>query len=135
MCKGTGPISKKVRFTCERIRLSFVLFFIFVMFFSLFLAFLFLFFGALYCKNTVDECRHKILVVLVFIMIIDRIISQVILLQQVVITQHSMEYDKCVVIFLELVNMPLRVWSIWRYERAIGRMKNEIFGNFSKKMF
>ncbi len=42
MCvKAEGPISKKLRFTCERIRLSFVLLsfslFIFFMFFSLFI--------------------------------------------------------------------------------------------------
>jgi hypothetical protein len=57
------------------------------MFFSLFLAFSLLF-CAFYYKNTMDECKHKILMVLVFIMAIHRVITQVISLQQVTIIQH-----------------------------------------------
>jgi len=86
-----GPISTKVRLTCERIRLSFVLFssylFIFFTFFSLFLAFS-LFFCVFYYKNTMDSHMHKILVVLVFTMAIHRIIAQMVSLQRVAITQH-----------------------------------------------
>ncbi len=37
--------------------------------------------------------------------------------------------------FLEFVNMPLKVWSIWKYERVVGYMKNQLFGSFSKKTF
>ncbi len=72
MCKGIGPIGKKVRFTCERIRLPFVLFLFFSFFSCSFICFLlfFFFFCAFYCKNTMDECRHKILVVLVSTMVI-----------------------------------------------------------------
>ncbi len=35
----------------------------------------------------------------------------------------------------EFVNMSPRVWSIWRYEKAIGYMKNQFFGSVLKKMF
>jgi hypothetical protein len=31
--------------------------------------------------------------------------------------------------------MPLKVWSIWKYERVVGYMKNQLFGSFSKKTF
>ncbi len=37
--------------------------------------------------------------------------------------------------FLEFVNMSPRVWSIWRYEKAIGYTKNQFLGSVSKKMF
>jgi hypothetical protein len=39
----------------------------------------------------------------------------------------TLEYDECVVVFLEFVDMPPRVWSIWKYERIIGYMKNQLF--------
>ncbi len=72
MYKGINPISKKVRFTCERIMLSFVLFFLFSLFHVLFFVscFSFLFFCVFYYKNTMNVHRHKILVVLVFTMVI-----------------------------------------------------------------
>ncbi len=44
------------------------------------------FFYAFYYKNTMDECKYKILVVLVFIMAIHQVIAQVVSLQQIVIT-------------------------------------------------
>jgi hypothetical protein len=37
--------------------------------------------------------------------------------------------------FSKFVDMPLRVQSIWRYERTIGYMKNQLFRSFSEKMF
>jgi hypothetical protein len=89
--KAYGPINKKVRLTCERIRLSFV-FLSFSLHFSHVLSFvsclLFVFFGAFYYKNKMDERRHKILVVLVFTMAIHQVITQVVSLQQVNIRQH-----------------------------------------------
>jgi hypothetical protein len=47
----------------------------------------------------------------------------------------TLEYDECVVVFLEFVDIPLRVWSIWKYERIVGYMKNKLFGSFLLKMF
>jgi hypothetical protein len=38
-------------------------------------------------------------------------------------------------VFLEYVNMPPRVQSIWKYEEAIGYMENQLFGNFFEKLF
>ncbi len=37
--------------------------------------------------------------------------------------------------FLEFVDMPPRVGSIWRYERTVGYTKNQLFRSFSEKMF
>jgi hypothetical protein len=49
----------------------------------------------------------------------------------------TLEYDGCIVFFFfsEFVDMPPRVWIIWRYEKAIGYTKNQLFGSYSKKMF
>jgi len=33
-------------------------------------------------------------------------------------------------LFFEFVNMPPRVWNIWKYERVVGYMKNQLFGSF-----
>jgi hypothetical protein len=45
----------------------------------------------------------------------------------------TLEYDECIAIsFVEFVDMPPRVWSIWKYEKAVGYMKNQLFGSFSK---
>ncbi len=32
--------------------------------------------------------------------------------------------------FEEFVDMPPRVWSMWKYERVVGYMKNQFFGSF-----
>ncbi len=37
--------------------------------------------------------------------------------------------------FLEFVDMPPKVQSIWRYERVVGYTKNQLFGSFLEKMF
>jgi hypothetical protein len=34
--------------------------------------------------------------------------------------------------FSEFVNMPSRVWSIWRYEKEVGYMKNQLLEIFFK---
>jgi hypothetical protein len=104
-----------MRFTCERIRLFFVVL------------------GAFYYKNTMDQCRHKILVVLVFTMVIHGVISQVVSLQRVAITQHW-SMMSVLLFFLEFVDMPPRVRSICRYEKVVAYMKNQLFGSFFKKM-
>jgi hypothetical protein len=43
-----------------------------------------------------------------------------------------LEYDACVAIFSKFLDMPPRIRSIWRYEMAVGYIKNQIFG---KKIF
>ncbi len=92
------------------------------------------FFGCfLLQKHNGLVCRHKILVVLVFTMVIHGVISQVVSLQQVAITQHS-SMMRALLFFLEFVDMPPRVRSIWRYEKVVGYMKNQLFGSFFKKM-
>ncbi len=88
--------------------------FIFFMFFSLFLPFSLFFFCAFYYKNTMDECRPKILMVLIFIMAIHQVIAQVISLQQVPITQHW-SMTSVLLFFSEFVDMTPRVRSIRRY--------------------
>ncbi len=108
----------------------FFFFFSFFHFFSLFLVF---FLGAFYYKNTMDEHRHKILVVLVYTMAIHQVIAQVVSLQRVIITQHWSIMS--VLFFSKFVDMPPRVQSIWRYERAFRYMKNQLFGSFLEKMF
>jgi putative copper export protein len=77
------------------------------MVFSLFLAFS-LFFCAFYYKNTMDERKHKILMVLVFTMAIHQVIAQVMSLQQVPITQHC-SMMSVLLFFSEFVDMPPRV--------------------------
>jgi hypothetical protein len=37
--------------------------------------------------------------------------------------------------FSKFVNMPTRVHNIWRYEKVVEYMKNQLFGSYSKKMF
>jgi hypothetical protein len=37
--------------------------------------------------------------------------------------------------FEEFVDMPPRVWNMWKYERVVGYMKNQFFGSFLLKMF
>jgi hypothetical protein len=80
------------------------------MFFYLFLVFS-LFFCVFYYKNTMHECRHKILVVLVFTMAIHRVIAQVVSLQLVAITQHW-NMMSALLVFSKFVDMPPQVWNI-----------------------
>jgi len=94
---------------------GFCIFLHFFMFFSLFLVFS-CFFGAFYYKNTMDECRHKTLVVLVFTMAIHQVVAQVVSLQQVVITQHW-SMTNLLLFFSKIVETPPRLQSIWKYER------------------
>jgi hypothetical protein len=45
----------------------------------------------------------------------------------------TLEYDECVTIsFIEFANMPSRVRSIWKYEKVVGYMNNQLFGSFLK---
>jgi len=37
------------------------------------------------------------------------------------------------IFFSKFMDMPPRVQSIWRYEKAVGYMKNQLFGSFSEK--
>jgi hypothetical protein len=44
-----------------------------------------------------------------------------------------LEYDACIVIFSKFLDMIPRVRSIWRYEKAIGYIKNQFFLEFFEK--
>jgi hypothetical protein len=46
-----------------------------------------------------------------------------------------LEYDACIAILSKFLDMPPRVWSIWRYDKAVGYIKNKKFGRFLKKLF
>jgi hypothetical protein len=37
--------------------------------------------------------------------------------------------------FIEFVDMASKVCNMWRYERVVGYMKNQLLGSFFKKMF
>ncbi len=45
------------------------------------------------------------------------------------------EYDECNVVFMEFVDMAPRVCNMWRYERVVGCMKNQLLGSFFEKLF
>jgi hypothetical protein len=90
--------------------LSLIFFHVFSLFVSCFLYKKIVF----YYNNTMDEHRHKILVVLVFTVAI----AQVVLLQLVTITQH---WSMMNALFCsKSLNMPPKVRSIWRYAKVIG---------------
>jgi hypothetical protein len=78
--------------------------------------------------------RHKILVVLVFIMVMHQVIVQVIALQQIAIRQHW-NMMNAMLFFMEFVDMISRVHNMCRYERAMGYMKNHFLGSFFENMF
>ncbi len=68
--------------------------------------------------------------VLVFTMAIHQVISQVISLQRVAITQHW-SMMSALLFFSKFVNMPPRVQSMWKYERVIGYIEStfwDVFG-------
>jgi hypothetical protein len=44
----------------------------------------------------------------------------------------TLEYDECNVIFMEFVDMASRVHNMWRYEKGMGYMKNQLLRNFSE---
>jgi hypothetical protein len=64
-----------------------------------------------------DERRHKILAILVYTMAIHQVIAQVVSLQRVTITQHW-SIMSALLFFLEFVDMPPKVRSIWKYEKV-----------------
>jgi hypothetical protein len=37
--------------------------------------------------------------------------------------------------FMEFVDMASRIHNMWRYEKVMGYMKNQLFGSFFEKMF
>ncbi len=118
--------------TCERIGLTFGLFFFFF-FFMVFLiiCFILLFYLLL---HTMDECRHKILVALVFTMAMHWVIAQVVELQWIAIGQYW-NMLSAILFFIEFVDMTSKVHNMWRYERAMKYMKNQILGSFFENMF
>jgi hypothetical protein len=48
-----------------------------------------------------------------------------------------LEYDECNVVFMEFVDMTLRVHNMWRYKRVVGCIKNQLLGseNFFENLF
>jgi hypothetical protein len=72
VCKGVGSNSEvqNVWLTCERIRLTFGLFF-----FSFMVFFIFRFPSFLLLLHTMDEYKHKILVAFVFTMPMHQVIT------------------------------------------------------------
>jgi hypothetical protein len=81
-----------------------------------------------------DECRHKILVVFFFTMAMHWVIAQVVALQWITIGQHWSMMN-AMLFFMEFVDVASKVYNMWRYERVVGYMKNQLLGSFSKKMF
>jgi hypothetical protein len=63
-------------------------------------------------------------------MVIHGVIAQVVSLQRVAITQHWNMMSA--LFFPEFENMPPKVRSIWKYERVLGYMKNQLFRSFLK---
>jgi hypothetical protein len=59
-------------------------------------------------------------------MAMNQIIAQVVLLQQIIIAQHWNTMS-ALLFFQELVDMPLRVRSIWRYEKAVWTHRKSFF--------
>jgi hypothetical protein len=84
--------------------------------------------------HTMDELRHKILVVVVFTMAMHWVITQVVELQWVAIGQHW-SMMSAMLFFMEFVDMTSKVCNMWRYERAMGYMKNQLLGSFFENMF
>jgi len=60
-----------------------------------------------------------------------QVIAQAIALQRVV--HWSMM--NAMLFFMEFVDMASRVCNMWRHERAMGDMKNQLLGSFYEKMF
>ncbi len=105
----------------------------------------FLFFHVFFKKNcfillfylllhTMDEHGHKILVVVVFTMAMHWAIAQVVELQWVAIGQHW-SMMSAMLFFMEFVDMTSKVCNMWRYERAMGYMKNQLLWSFSENIF
>jgi hypothetical protein len=121
---------EKVWLTCERIRLTFGLFSFFPSFmaFSIFCVFLKL------LLHTMDEHMHKILIVFVFTMAMHQMIALVFVVQWVTIGQYWIMMTK-MLFFMEFVDMASKIHNMWRYERVVGYMKNQLLGSFFEKLF
>ncbi len=104
-----------------------------VIFFMVFLIFCFILLFYL-LLHTMDEHRHKILVALVFIMAIHWVIAQVVELQWIAIGQHW-SMMSAMLFFMEFVHMTSKVCNMWRYERAMWYMKNQLLGSLFENMF
>jgi hypothetical protein len=87
-----------------------------------------------YLKTYEAWCRHKILVVVVFTMAMHWVIAQVVELQWITIGQHW-NMMSAMLFFMEFVDMTSKVFNMWRYERPMGYIKNQLLGSFSENMF
>jgi hypothetical protein len=43
-----------------------------------------------------------------------------------------LEHDECNVVFIVFVDMASRICNMWRYERVVEYMKNQLLGSFLK---
>jgi hypothetical protein len=134
--KPCGPIQRSsienVWLTCERIGLTFDFFFLLLLFHGFFIfCFILLFYLLL---HTMDEHRHKILVALVFTMTMHWVIVQVVELHWIAIGQHW-SMMSAMLFFMEFVDMISKVCNMWRYERVMGYMKNQLLRSFFENMF
>jgi hypothetical protein len=80
-----------------------------------------------------DEHMHKILIIFVFTISMHQVITQVVIVQQVTIGQYWIMMN-AILFFMEFVDMASKVY-MWRYERVVGYMKNQLLGSFFEKMF
>jgi hypothetical protein len=55
-------------------------------------------------------------------------------LQQIAIGQHW-NMINAMLFFMGFVDIASRAHNMWRYERAMGYMKNQFFRSFSENMF
>jgi len=81
-----------------------------------------------------DEHMHMILIVFVFTMAMHQVIAQVFIVQRVIIGQYWIMM-KAMLFFMEFVDMASKVHNMWKYERVVGYMKNQLLGSFFEKMF
>jgi len=58
----------------------------------------------------------------------------VIALEQIAIGQHW-NMMNAMLFFMEFIDIAPKVHNMWRYERAMGYMKNQFLKSFSKNMF
>ncbi len=84
--------------------------------------------------HIMDEHKHKILVTLIFTMAMYQVTAQVVALQSVAIEQHW-SMMKVLLFSMEFVDVASKVYNMWRYEKVVRYMKNQLLGSFSKMMF
>jgi hypothetical protein len=67
-------------------------------------------------------------------MAMHQVIALVFIVQRVTIGQYWIMMS-AMLFFMEFVDMASKVHNMWRYERVVGYMKNQLLGSFFEKMF